>query len=248
MGFFHQKAIQVRGNRGFSIDDAVVSEGCFPLFLNNRLFANLVASDDQLEELGAGFVITEGLCDRIEGVRVSNGEIHVSAPVQSSDRRCIGSSGAVELSSAPGVVHSNMKVQSSDVYRITREIQSPLWEKTGGVHCSVLFCQDEFVVRSCDVGRHNTIDKVVGHAVLHRLNRSQCVIGCTGRQPAGMVSKVARAGIPLIISPAASTSKGIATAEHCGVTLICFSRGDRYTIYTHPERVEGINWNEKQDT
>ncbi len=52
-----------------------------------------------------------------------------------------------------------------------------------------------------------------------------------------MVKKAANAGIPVLVSRAASTDQGIATAEAAGVTLVCFSRGDRFTVYTHPERV-----------
>jgi FdhD protein len=91
------------------------------------------------------------------------------------------------------------------------------------------------------VGRHNTVDKVVGHAVLHGIDLSGCVIGCTGRQPAGMVKKNTNAGIPVVISRAASTDKRITTVNATGITLICFSRGDRFTIYTHPERIAGIS-------
>ncbi len=85
------------------------------------------------------------------------------------------------------------------------------------------------------------MDKVVGHAGLNEIDLSRCVIGCTGRQPAGMVKKNANAGIPVVISRAVSTDKGIATADAAGITLICFSRGDRFTIYTHMERIVGVS-------
>jgi FdhD protein len=55
-----------------------------------------------------------------------------------------------------------------------------------------------------------------------------------------MVSKVANAGIPIIISKAAATDHGIVTARQAGVTLICFARGERFTIYTHPQRILGM--------
>jgi FdhD protein len=84
------------------------------------------------------------------------------------------------------------------------------------------------------------VDKVIGHALLQGLDLSRCVIGCTGRQPRDMVAKYAYAGIPIIISRAASTDRGIATAEESGITLVCFSRGDRFTVYTHPERVRDL--------
>jgi len=105
----------------------------------------------------------------------------------------------------------------------------------------VLFLDGKLVVRSSDVGRHNTVDKVVGFAILHGIDLSRCILGCTGRQAAGMVSKAANAGVPIVISKAASTNKGISTADQSGVTLICFARGRRFTIYTHPYRIAGIS-------
>jgi FdhD protein len=55
-----------------------------------------------------------------------------------------------------------------------------------------------------------------------------------------MVIKYANAGVPIIISRAASTDQGIATADKFGITLICFSRNERFTVYTHPCRVSGV--------
>ncbi|WP_243670530.1 formate dehydrogenase accessory sulfurtransferase FdhD, partial [Methanoculleus chikugoensis] len=53
--------------------------------------------------------------------------------------------------------------------------------------------------------------------------------------------KAANAGIPIVVSRAASTDRGILTAERAGLTLVGFSRGgERFTIYTHPERVPEV--------
>jgi FdhD protein len=116
-------------------------------------------------------------------------------------------------------------------------IISEIWERTGGAHCSVLFSDGRLIARSEDIGRHNTVDKVVGYAILNNIDLSTCVLGCSGRQPAVMVSKAANAGIPIVISRSAPTDKGIRTADLAGVTLICFARGNRFTVYTHPDRI-----------
>jgi FdhD protein len=84
------------------------------------------------------------------------------------------------------------------------------------------------------------VDKVVGYAALKGLDLARCVLACSGRQPKGMIAKAASAGIPIVISKAATTSDGIQAAEEAGVTLICFARDRRFTVYTHPQRVLGI--------
>ena len=221
--------------------DHVIKEERFRLYLNNEPLAVQIASPEQLEELGAGFVITEGIAKEVDSVSVTGDEIWIEAEVEEKEReiewRTCGGSG---IRRVPRIVSSSLKIAPSDVFGVTDTIESETWRMTGGVHCSVLFSGGKLVAKSCDIGRHNTVDKVVGHAVLSGVDRSRCYLGCTGRQPAGMVSKSANAGIPVIISRAASTNMGILTARAARVTLICFSRQKRFTVYTHPERIEGL--------
>jgi len=221
--------------------DDVIREKRFSLYLNNRFITEQVASPEQLKELGAGFVICEGLAGQVENVEVSGNEIRVEA---TSDRQSFEkefrSGGGCGIRNIPHAVNSSLTITPDDIFRATSEIESDTWKKTGGVHCSVLFSNGNIVSKSCDIGRHNTVDKLVGYAALNGIDLSECYITCTGRQPSGMISKSANAGIPIIISRAASTDQGILTADQTGITLICFSRGERFTIYTHPERVRGI--------
>ena len=131
-------------------------------------------------------------------------------------------------------------IDREDIFMVIAEIVSELWEKTGGAHCSVLFSGKELIAKSSDVGRHNTVDKVIGYCILNKIDLSGCVLGCTGRQPAGMISKAVNAGIPIIISKAATTDEGIRLAEASGLTLVCRVKEDRFCVYTHPERIRGL--------
>lgn len=236
----HFRAIRVLKGSVNEIDDPVCREETFVLLVNDQVVARMVASPGQLRELGAGFVVSEGISDRVDEVEVRGHEIRVKAPGARVREPVIGTSCGVSLAGPAGKVDSGLTLTPADVFRIAGEIETDEWRATGGLHCSVLFTDGRMVARSGDVGRHNTVDKVIGHAVLHGLDRSRCILGCTGRQPAGMVVKVARAGIPVIISRAASTDRGIAVAEESGITLICFTRGERFTVYTHPERIPEI--------
>ncbi|HDR72512.1 MAG TPA: formate dehydrogenase accessory sulfurtransferase FdhD [Methanoculleus sp.] len=233
-------AIRVDGDEVVRITEPVIREERYLIYLNDQLLAEQIASPDQREELGAGFVICEGLAEHVEGVSVDRNEIWVEAESRLGIEREFRSGGGCGIRGVPKPVHSSLCISPEQVRRITREIESETWKKTGGVHCSVLFSDEGLVVKSCDIGRHNTVDKVVGHAELQGIDRGNCFIGCTGRQPAGMVAKSANAGIPIIVSRAASTSAGILTADQTGITLICFSRQNRFTIYTNPQRIEGI--------
>ncbi|MFY9132385.1 MAG: formate dehydrogenase accessory sulfurtransferase FdhD [Candidatus Methanoculleus thermohydrogenotrophicum] len=232
--------IQVTGSGAREVHDDIIVEDNVRLFLNGKYLTTLVASPDRLGDLGAGFVICEGLADEVDSVEVSGMDIYVTAPVEKDVHLEMESSGGYRVLGEPKEVSSSITVTADDIRAVTAAIESDTWRRTGGVHCSVLFCDGELITRACDIGRHNTVDKVVGYAALHGIDRSTCVLGCTGRQPAGMVAKAANAGIPIVASRAASTDRGIITAEQAGLTLICFSRGERFTIYTHPERVVDI--------
>ena len=240
MSIYYHSAIQVRGSRAREIEDKVIKEGRFRLFVNGTLHTEIVASDEQLKELGAGFVVCQGLARSVESVWVDGNSIHVSASMEGGAGRELSSAGAVGTLAPVREAGAALSITTEDVFRITREIETDVWKQTGGVHCSVLFSNGRFLVKSSDVGRHNTVDKVVGHAVLNGVDLGSCVLGCTGRQPREMVVKSARAGIPVIISRAASTDKGIAAAEEAGITLICFSRDERFTVYTNPGRISDL--------
>ncbi|MCK9579277.1 MAG: formate dehydrogenase accessory sulfurtransferase FdhD [Methanoregula sp.] len=236
-------SIQVIAGVGNETDDAVVIEDRFELLLNDKPVTGIVASHDQLQELGAGYLVSEGIVRCIDKVTVDGDRILAYSDTGCDLRwvkREVGSSGGTSFLSDLPRVKSDIRITPDEVIAVTREIETELWRKTGGVHCSVLFCDGRLLAKSSDVGRHNTVDKLVGHAVLNGIDLSRCVIGCTGRQPAGMVRKSAHAGIPVIISRAATTDKGIAAADAADITLVGFSRGDRFTIYTHPERITGI--------
>ncbi|HJK50704.1 MAG TPA: formate dehydrogenase accessory sulfurtransferase FdhD, partial [Methanocorpusculum sp.] len=141
---------------------------------------------------------------------------------------------------ARGRAHPRGEITPEEIFVIRDAINAEVWDATGGLHCAVLFHDHRVVFLASDIGRHNAVDKVIGYMILAGLNPQECVIGSTGRQPAGMVMKAANAGVPIVVSRAAATDAGIATAKECGVTLICFTRPPRFTVYAHPQRITGI--------
>lgn len=219
--------ILVRPDGPARIHDRVAVETEVTIRCNGAEVSTQVASPDHLRELGAGHVVAEGICRRVGEVRV--------------DGTCIDVTGdPVPDRGALPPVKSPLPISRDSVLRVRGAIESETWAQTGGVHAAVLFSDGEPAFRVCDIGRHNAVDKCIGHAVLAGLDTASCVLGCSGRQPSAMVAKVARAGIPIIVSRASSTDRGIALAGEAGITLICFARNRRFTVYTHPERVEGL--------
>lgn len=53
-----------------------------------------------------------------------------------------------------------------------------------------------------------------------------------------MLLKCAVSAIPIVISRSAPTSLAVRLADKYGITLIGFARGNKFNIYTHPQRVK----------
>lgn len=233
--------LRFRDGRATPESVAVCREEGYRLYLNDTPLVAMVASPCQLRELGAGFVISEGLARSVRDVVVQGDEIRVYGEAGGPPTRAVmESSGGPVMAVPPVPVVSSLSITPEDILRVMPAIVSALWQKTGGAHCAVLFAGGTLQAKASDVGRHNTVDKVVGAAILGRIDPSGCILGCTGRQPAGMVAKVARAGIPVIVSKAATTQAGIEMAAKSGVTLICRVKEGEFSVYTHPHRVVGV--------
>ncbi|MSP10545.1 MAG: formate dehydrogenase accessory sulfurtransferase FdhD [Pelagibacteraceae bacterium] len=121
---------------------------------------------------------------------------------------------------------------------ILRENQSE-FSKTGGIHASGLFKSDgSLIALKEDVGRHNALDKLVGHVLIKKeLDPKNQFIACSGRLNFELVQKVLMTNIGIMIGVGAPTSLAIDLANKFDMTLIGFVKNDSFNIYTNNQKV-----------
>ena len=148
---------------------------------------------------------------------------------------------SLEIIKKDKVLKSLPKISNKIIIKspsILRDNQSE-FSKTGGIHASGLFASTgEIISLREDVGRHNALDKLIGHSLNMRLlDPSSQFITCSGRLNFELVQKVLMTNIGILIGVGAPTSLAIDLANKFDITLIGFVKGDSFNIYSNEDRV-----------
>lgn len=179
---------------------------------------------------------------------------HVPPPAASLERSfyTTSSCGLCGKASLEAVRTSSAWSVAEDTLRVTPELLTALPERlreaqrvfdsTGGLHAAGLFDGEGnlLCVRE-DVGRHNAVDKVIGHALregLVPLRNSMLMV--SGRASFELVQKAVMAGIPLLAAVSAPSSLAVDLADDNGLTLVGFLRGSSMNIYAGTDRIAAV--------
>lgn len=146
---------------------------------------------------------------------------------------------ALEVRCAPVSVDCALGVET--LYALPEGLRSAqsVFARTGGLHAAGLATLDGTIrVTREDVGRHNAVDKVVGHTVLNAcVPVGAGVLVVSGRTSFEIVQKAVAAGVPIVAGVSAPSSLAVSLAERLGVTLVGFLRGRKANVYSHADRI-----------
>ncbi len=246
------------------VDDVTAREEPLEIRVEGRSVAVVMRTPGNDEELAAGFLVTEGVVQSARDILEisqcpSTGNIHGNvvdvllggAVVNwgSLTRHVFSASscgicGKTSIDSVfqrfPAVkgawsVSPALIASMPDKLRAAQETFS----QTGGLHASGLFdLEGNLLVLREDVGRHNALDKIIGHALQQNLlPLDRHILLVSGRVSFEIIQKALAAGIPLVAAISAPSSLAVEFAQEAGQTLIGFLRGETMNVYTHPQRV-----------
>ena len=152
-----------------------------------------------------------------------------------------GTLNAIEIAYEPNISREGPIVSIdliSKLPNILKEKQKQFAD-TGGVHASALLSERGEVLHIAeDVGRHNALDKLIGHVRCNdMLKPIEQFVMCSGRLGFDIIQKAVMSGIGMIVGIGAPTSLALDLATKFDITLIGFIKKNKYNIYTGNWRI-----------
>jgi FdhD protein len=248
---------------------SVVIERELPVYVNGQHLVTASITPVMEKEFAAGYLFGQGFIDsygEIESIKIENdtagvtlsGAAKISRRTENASLRIVSGGGKAvyfEKATLPEI-KSRITIDKKNLFKAMNTLfeEAGIYRETEGVHTAGLFKPDGTPVFIAeDIGRHNTLDKAIGYALMNRIDCSGVFLATTGRMASEMVAKICRAQIPVVATKTAVTSAAIKSANKCGLTIIGFVRdiGNRINtdmetrviekagmkIYTHPERI-----------
>ncbi len=127
--------------------------------------------------------------------------------------------------------------QINAMFDVMAEAQDA-FNSSGGCHAAAAFDSNgNMLVLREDIGRHNAVDKVIGHLLNTQTVATAKVLLVSGRVSYEIVSKAYYAGIPILAAISAPSNLAVQMSAQFGVSLLGFCRTDKLTAYSHPYRI-----------
>lgn len=245
----------------YAMDDVVAIEQPIALVYNGISYAVMMATPRDIEQFALGFSLSEGIIENPQEIfDLEINEIAAGIEVQMtvSSRAFHALRNRQRAMAGPtgcglcGV--SSLEQAVGQLDRITNAFQAnwlqqlPLAlsqlhdhqhiaSQTGGTHAAAWVTQQGIIVAYEDVGRHNALDKLLGHVMQHAIDRCTGYVLITSRASYELIRKCARLNIAMLASISAPSSLAVTAAKQSGMTLASFCRGTGYVLYTNQEGI-----------
>ena len=239
-------------NRGVPLEVPIAIE------FSGLAYAVMLATPADLTDFATGFALSEGLITTaeelaaleiasVEGGYVARAELPGGVDAKLKGRLRLrlteGSCGLCGLQSIQEVLRPLPKISTAPKATV-EALQAGLGElpahqqlsrATGATHAAA-FCDNagKIVAIREDVGRHNALDKLIGHCARSRTDMADGFVLLTARCSYELVEKTVRAGCPMLVTISAPTGLAIERAGQSGLTLVTLARSDTALVANDP--------------
>lgn len=138
-----------------------------------------------------------------------------------------------------GTMSQTRPIRASVVRKAIADlIEFQVWfRETGATHgCAFVDFEGNLLVAREDISRSNALDKVLGALLKAGLDPNDGFILLSSRLAGALALRVAAAGIATIVCMSAPSTLGVRVCRDHKMGLAGFARGERFTIYSEPER------------
>jgi len=232
------------------ICDEVVEDILFSIYVNNQSLIQVMIYDQYLEELVIGHLFTNNIIqslDEIYELNIDDTSARVElitdldiALSQNQKNTILDKASTGRDIPFPRKNNGISELEQDTVNSIMDELnqRGKIFSSTGGTHSALIYNEKMGIIFAEDVGRFNTIDKVVGISHMKNFDLGESILTTSGRLSGEMVIKAAFAGIPVMCSISAPMRTGVRVAEASDMTLIGFARNRRFNVYSGFNRLK----------
>ena len=244
--------VRYEGDRPQLTSRPVAREAPVALYVNDREWVTFLCTPVDLKQLVVGFLHSEALISspadiallRICGEVKSEVHVQLLKPVESPSggtltSGCGGGTTFADLVSRRAPITTDQSITPAQVIKLMAQLYraARIHNQAGGVHSSALSDGEKLLVVVEDVGRHNTLDKILGHCLLTGQETADRILLTTGRISTEMLNKTMHMGVPIVISRTSPTDLAVNLARAWEVTLIGYVRGRSFNVYSGRWRI-----------
>ncbi|AUD58700.1 formate dehydrogenase family accessory protein FdhD [Shewanella sp. Pdp11] len=250
-------AVKAVNEAGEVLDKFVACERPLTVYLNWRPIVTLMTLGAKPESLALGYLKNQGFISDVSLLDsvivdwdVSSAAVITREQIADLDEKL--SEKTVTSGCGQGTVYGSFmqdldninlptpSLKQSTLYSLLKNINdyNETYKNAGAVHGCGL-CEDDRIMAFVeDVGRHNAVDTLAGDMWLTQDRGDNKIFYTTGRLTSEMVIKVAKMGIPILLSRSGVTQMGLALAQQLGITIIARAKGRHFLVYHGSENLQ----------
>jgi len=221
--------------------------------VNGQELVTILCTPSKLNCLVLGFLYSEGIIADMHDVasmRICEDETIADVQLSKAEytvppRRTLtsGCGSGVSFRTEGQKVDSDLVVAPKEVLALMKQLHQHqnLFQQCGGMHCSALCDRKQILVAAEDIGRHNTLDKILGECLLRGLPTRDNILLTTGRISSEMLLKAAKMQIPVVVSRGSPTERAITLGRELNITVVGYARGNRLSVFSSEERLLAVS-------